>query len=148
MTHRIPEAHFLRFGYFRVRIEMTIHHDISYARDLLERADKEIDYTLRAQFILEAIELLDNCESDDISPYERTLIANLRVSYTRRFLTQFITFKSVTMDEFLGYAALFFFILKDEKDLVLEENPQLKEDFHAFVRLRRQELRRRLKPSE
>lgn len=127
---------------------MTIHHDISYARDLLERADKETDHAIKTQFIFEAIELLDDCESDDISPSERTLIANLRVSHTRRLLTEFTTFKSVTIDEWLSYMAIFYFFLKDEKDLVLEENPQLKEDFHAFVRLRRQELRRRLKPSE
>lgn len=119
---------------------MTIHHDISYARDLLERADKETDHAIKTQFIFEAIELLDDCESDDISPSERTLIANLRVSHTRRLLTEFTTFKSVTMDELLSYMVLLLCFLKDEMDLVLKDNIQLKKDYKAFLRLRRREF--------
>lgn len=119
---------------------MTIHHDISYARDLLERADKETDHTIKTQFIFEAIELLDDCESDDISSSERTLIANLRVSHTRRLLTQLTTFKSVTMDELLSYMVLLLCFLKDEMDLVLKDNIQLKKDYKAFLRLRRREF--------
>ena len=119
---------------------MTITRDIDNARSLLERAEKETDPALKAQSILEAIEQLDDCAAENISPSERTLISNLRVSHTRRLLTQVTAFESASMDAWLSYNALLLFFLKDEVDLVLEDNAQLKQDFRAFLRLRRREF--------
>jgi hypothetical protein len=44
------------------------------------------------------------------------------------------------MDAWLSYNALLLFFLKDEVDLVLKDNAQLKKDFKAFLRLRRREF--------
>ena len=119
---------------------MTIAREIDDARALLERAEKETDHALKAQFILEAIEQLDDCAAENISLSERTLIANLRVAHTRRLLTQVTAFESASMDAWLSYNALLLFFLKDEVDLVLKENAQLKKEFKVFLRLRRREF--------
>jgi hypothetical protein len=119
---------------------MTIIHDIEAAKVLLERAENEADPAIKSQLILDAIEQLDDCSSENASPSERTLIANLRVSHTRRLLTQLTTFESVSMDAWLSCNALLIFFLKDEVDLVLNENSELKKDFKAFLQLRRREF--------
>ncbi|MFZ3084419.1 hypothetical protein [Rhodoferax ferrireducens] len=119
---------------------MTITHDIDDARVLLERAENEADPAVKAQFILEAIEQLDDCAAENASPSERTLIANLRVSHTRRLLTQLTTFGPASMDAWLSCNALLIFFLKDEVDFVLKENVQLKKSFKAFLLLRRREF--------
>ena len=119
---------------------MTIARDIDDARVLLESAEKETNPALKAQFILEAIEQLDDCAAENISLSERTLIANLRVAHTRRLLTQVTAFESASMDAWLSYYALLLFFLKDEVDLVLKENTQLKKEFKVFLRLRRREF--------
>ena len=119
---------------------MTIAPDIDEARVLLERAERELDPAQKAKLILEAIEQLDDCLAEDISPAERTLIANLRVSHTRRLLTQLTALESASMDVWLSYNVLLLGFLKDEVDLVLKENAKLKENFKVFLRLRRREF--------
>lgn len=115
---------------------MTIDRDIFEARELLERAEKEIDPALKAQFIIEAIEQLDECAAESITPLERALIVNLRVSHTRRLLTQVTAFESVAMESWLSYVGILLFFLKEEVVLVLKENPQLETDFKGFLGLR------------
>jgi len=119
---------------------MTIARDIDAARVLLEKAERELDPFLKSQLILEAIEQLDACVAEEISPAERTLIANLRVSHTRRLLTQLIALESISLDAWIGCTALLLFFLKDEVDLVIKENAQLGKNFKGFLRHRRREF--------
>ena len=77
---------------------MTIARDIEEARAVLESSERKSNPTLEAHALEEAIELLDSCAAEDISPSERTLIANLPVSHTRRLLTRLVTLESVSTD--------------------------------------------------
>ncbi len=119
---------------------MTIAREIDEARVLLERAERELDPALKMPILLKAIEQLDACAEEDISPSERTLVENLRLSHTRRLLTQLIALESASMDVWLGYTGLLLFFLKDEVDLVVKEDAQLKENYKRFLRLWRREF--------
>jgi hypothetical protein len=80
---------------------MSASADISEARGLLERAERESDPEQETRHIEEALLLLET--ADDPTPEETRLIANLRMSYARRLLTKVPKLKSVSFEVWLFY---------------------------------------------
>ena len=80
---------------------MPASADISEARALLERAERESDPEQETRHIEEALLLLE--AADDPTPEETKLIANLRMSYARRLLTKVPKLKSVSFEVWLFY---------------------------------------------
>ena len=80
---------------------MPASADISEARALLERAERESDPEQETHHIEEALLLLETV--DNPTPEETTLIANLRMSYARRLLAKVPKLKSVSFDVWLLY---------------------------------------------
>jgi len=113
---------------------MTIAHEIEEARVLLERAECELDPDQKTRILLEAIEQLDSCAAEDISPAERTLVSNLRISHTRRLLAQLVALKSMPMDAWRDYFAIFLHFLRGEVELLVKEDAQFAENYGRFKR--------------
>jgi len=80
---------------------MPASADISEARALLERAERESDPEQETHYIEEALMLLETL--DNPTPEDKTLIANLRTSYARRLLTKVPSLKSVSFEVWLLY---------------------------------------------
>jgi hypothetical protein len=114
---------------------MSIAQDIASARSLLERAERETDPELKAHALDEALMLLSSCDPDEISESELTLISNLRAAHARRLLVQLVSLTSVSMDAWFDYIGLLFGELKDEVELLIGNDPQLRENYDRFIRL-------------
>ena len=80
---------------------MSVSADISKARALLERAERESDPEQETRHIEEALLLLETADAS--TPEEARLIANLRMSYARRLLAQMPKLKLVSFEVWLFY---------------------------------------------
>ena len=101
---------------------MSASADISEARALLERAERESDPEQETHHIEEALLLLETAE--DATPEEEKLIANLRMSYARRLLTKVPKLKSVSFDVWLLYFNVMV-ALASEVDALAAADPEL-----------------------
>lgn len=119
---------------------MTLANDIDLGRVLFEKAEQSTDPEQKSKLLLEAIKQLDYCAEEDISPAEQTLIANLRVSHTRRLLAQLVTDNSIQMDAWVGYLAIFLNFLKGEVDVLVQEDADFAEDYARFKQIWRREF--------
>jgi len=114
---------------------MSTARDISSARALFEKAEREVDPDLKAHALEEAIGLLSSCDPDDLSDAERKLIANLRLAHTRRLLVQLVDLSSVSMDAWFDYVHLLFGELSAEVGRLTEADAELKENYARFLEL-------------
>ena len=114
---------------------MSVERDISSARALFEKAEREGDPDLKAHALEEAVALLSSCDPDDMSDAERKLIANLRLAHTRRLLVQLVGLRSVSMDAWFDYVHLLFDELSAEVERLTEADPELKENYGRFLKL-------------
>jgi hypothetical protein len=102
---------------------------------LLERAEREPDPELKAHALDEALTLLASCDPDEISDAERQLISNIRAAHTRRLLVQLVALRSVSMDAWFDYVRLLFGELREEVELLVANDAQLRENYEQFIRL-------------
>ena len=109
---------------------MSASADISEARVLLERAERESDPEQETHHIEEALLLLET--ADDPTPEEARLIANLRMSYTRRLLTKVPKLKSVSFDVWLLYFNVLV-TLASEVEALTTVDPELAANRRDFV---------------
>ena len=109
---------------------MSASADISEARLLLERAERESDPEQETRHIEEALVLLET--ADDPTPEETRLIANLRMSYTRRLLTRVPKLKSVSFEAWLCYFNVLV-TLASEVEALTNADPVLAANRHEFV---------------
>ena len=114
---------------------MSSAHDIAGARELFEKAEREVDPGLKAHALQEAIALLSSCDPDDMSDADRKLIANLRLAHTRRLLVQLVGLRSVSMDAWFEYVHLLFGELSAEVERLTEADPELRENYGRFLKL-------------
>jgi len=101
---------------------MSASADISEARALLERAERESDPEQETHHIEEALLLLETVEN--ATPEEERLIANLRMSYARRLLTKVPKLKSVSFEIWLLYFNVMV-ALASEVEALAAANPEL-----------------------
>src|SRR4029077_13720582 len=109
---------------------MPTSADISEARALLERAERESDPEQETHHIEEALLLLET--ADDPTPEEARLIANLRMSYTRRLLTKVPKLKSVSFDVWWLYFNVLV-TLASEVEALTTADPELAANRRDFV---------------
>jgi hypothetical protein len=114
---------------------MSTAHDISGARELFEKAEREVNPDRKAFALEEAIILLSSCDPDDMSDAERKSIANLRLAHTRRLLVQLVGLRSVSMDAWFEYVHLLFDELSGEVERLTGADPELKENYGRFLKL-------------
>ena len=114
---------------------MSTARDISSARALFEKAEREANPDLKAHALEEAISLLSSCDPDDMSDAESKLVANLRLAHTRRLLVQLVGLKSVSMDAWFDYVHLLFGELSPEVGRLTEADAELKENYARFLEL-------------
>jgi hypothetical protein len=125
---------------------MTVARDIAAARALLEKAERAIDPEVKVHALDEALALLASCDADEATDAERALIANLRLSHTRRLLTQLVTASAISMDAWFDYTNLLFGELSSEVAQLVASNPQLRENYERFISLLGTEVANILKP--
>jgi hypothetical protein len=113
--------------------EMSASDDIASARALFEKAEREVDPELKAHALDEALALLGSCDPDNLTKNERALIVNLRLSHTRRLLSQLVPLSGVSMDAWFEYADLLFGELRNEVDELIDSDPRLHENYVSFV---------------
>ena len=109
---------------------MPTQDDIAEARALLEQAERESDPEQECEHIEEALILLETTE--DPTPQQAELIANVRMSYARRFLNRVSRLKKSTFETwsyYLGVREL----LGPEVEALAAEDPQLAAYRQEFV---------------
>src|SRR5215470_1536464 len=84
---------------------MPASADITEARVLLERAERESDPEQETRHIEEALILLEMADRSD--PEDARLIANLRMSHARRLLTKVPKLKSASFEVWSLYFNVF-----------------------------------------
>ena len=119
---------------------MSVGRDISAARTLFEKAERETNPELKARALEEATSLLASCDPDEITDADAKLIANLRMAHTRRLLTQLVGLASISMDAWFDYIDLLFGELRPEVRRLTEADPELMDNYRRFVKLSGPEL--------
>ena len=109
---------------------MPTQDDITEARALLEQAERETDPEQECERIEEALILLDTTE--DPTPQQAELIANLRMSYARRFLTRVSRLKKSTFETWSYYLNILE-ELGPEVETLAADDPQLADYRREFV---------------
>lgn len=109
---------------------MSAARDIAEARALLEQAERESDPEQECEHIEEALILLETAE--DPTPEQEKLIANLRISYARRFLTRVSTLKKSTFETWSYYLSILE-KLAPEIDALAAEDSQFADYRREFV---------------
>ena len=109
---------------------MPASADISEARALLERAERESDPEQETRHIEEALLLLETAEN--ATPEERRLIANLRMSHARRLLTKVPQLKSAPFEVWLFYFNVLV-ALASEVEALTAADPELAANRQGFL---------------
>ena len=109
---------------------MSAIKDIAEARSLLERAEHESDPEQECDHIEEALILLETAE--DLTPQQVELVANIRMSYARRFLMRVSRLKKSTFETWSHYLNILE-NLEPEIDALAAEDPQLAEYRREFI---------------
>src|SRR5436190_953471 len=109
---------------------MPASADISEARVLLERAERESDPEQETRHIEEALLLLET--ADNPTPEETRLIANLRMSYARRLLIKVPKLKSVSFEVWLFYFNVLV-TLASEVEALAAADPELATNRQEFA---------------
>ena len=119
---------------------MDVARDISTARALFEKAERETRPELKAHALEEAVTLLASIDPEEVSDAEGKLIANLRMAHTRRLLAQLVGLTSVSMDDWFDYIGLLLGELSPEVERVTQADAQLKENYGRFLGLWGEEI--------
>jgi hypothetical protein len=114
---------------------VSVAQDISNARALFEKAERETNPELKAHALEEAMTLLASCDPDEISDAEGKLVANLRLAHTRRLLVQLVGLTSVSMDAWFDYIRLLLGELRPEVERLTETDADLKQNYGQFLKL-------------
>jgi hypothetical protein len=114
---------------------MGVTQDITNARVLFERAERETSPELKAHALEEATNLIASLDPDELSESERRLVANVRLAHTRRLLVQLVSLTSVSMDAWFEYVRLLIGELRPEVERLTETDEELKENYGRFLRL-------------
>jgi hypothetical protein len=114
---------------------MGVTQDITNARVLFERAERETSPELKAHALEEATNLIASLDPEELSESERRLVANVRLAHTRRLLVQLVSLTSVSMDAWFEYVRLLIGELRPEVERLTETDEELKENYGRFLRL-------------
>jgi len=114
---------------------VSVAQDIASVRTEFEKAERETNPELKVLALEEATSLLASLDPDELSEAERKLVANVRLSHTRRLLVQLVSLRSVSMDAWFEYIRLLFDELRPEVERLTETDAELKDHYGQFLRL-------------
>jgi hypothetical protein len=114
---------------------MNVARDIAGARELFEKAEREINPELKAAALDEALALLGSLDPTEVSDAQRQLIANLRLAHTRRLLAQLVDLSSVSMDAWFDYVELLLGELSPEVARLTASDADLEANYARFIKL-------------
>jgi hypothetical protein len=109
------------------------------ARELLQAAEKESDPERKLAALEEALDLLEETPDSAVA-------ANLKRSYARRLVTQLFGLKKTDVTTWFDYVRFMALRLEPELEVVLKENPELRQPYEEFLALWRVDALRILKP--
>lgn len=109
--------------------------EIEHARALLEKAEREPDPGLKADHLVQGLEVLGDLDDEELSDADRRLVANIKVAHARRLLQQLGQVRSAALDTWARYVHVLVGLLKREVREVLAADAQLRENFDRFVAL-------------
>ena len=120
---------------------MNIPSDIEEARNFLEKAEYASDPKLKIHYLTDAIDIIDSYIEDLSTENDTTVyIKNLKMSHTRRLLSQIVSLREIEIEVWLGYMALLFTKLKDEVKNVTDNDLALKKNLDSFKDVWKTEL--------
>ena len=109
--------------------------DLGKAKALFEEFESSEEYPTKAKRFEHAIELLSLFSEENPNSQHTKFVANLRLSYTRRFLEQLGTCDNMESEDWFNYL---FIMVKTLNEVVenVSKQPSLKEPLEHFLRLR------------
>jgi hypothetical protein len=123
---------------------MSISTEITEARALLEKAERESDPELETHHIAQALKLLETCLDEEASPQERAFVANIRMSFARHFLGRLPKLKRLKFDVWWRYFMILIPLQAEVRELVKTDS-RLCENHNEFVAVWREDVLRALK---
>ena len=126
---------------------MDLPKEIVEARESLEKAETEMNPEIKIEELKEGIDLIERYLEDnpDASYEVKTLIKNLRRSHARRLLSQILSIKNIEFESWLQYIGLLITKLEHEVAFVIEQDPELKNNYDEFYRVWSDTLKNALK---
>jgi hypothetical protein len=107
--------------------------EIREAISLFEAWEANVADPAAAGRFAEAVQILDDyLEAEPESPHN-VFVRNLKVSNTRRLLQLLKRVDKNDVSSWMEYIHAVLLALKDEAETAMARNPELKEDFDAFV---------------
>lgn len=100
--------------------------------------------------LTEGIEILQFYEEDnpEISNELRTYVTNVRRSHTRRLLYQLVEKQNLDIEVWFQYVLLLLNKLKEEKQYLIERDPELKKKYDKFWSMHSEVLKQAIKSYE
>lgn len=108
-------------------------HEVSKARNLLEKAEAEADDIIRTRDFEDAIDIFNDYLSDYPETPHKTLIENLKLTYTRKFLEVLSNLMTTDIEIWFYYTKIFWLKVPNEVKSNIKNNPKLKENYNKFV---------------
>ena len=116
---------------------MNLPEDIEDAREYFKRAEKENNPEEKYDCLEQALELLDAYvdQTPNLSKEIKDYIKNMRGAYTRRLLQQLFSIKRPEFHVWLDYIVLLTSRLKNEMEIAIENDQNLKKNYDDFIKI-------------
>ena len=116
--------------------------EIREAVELFRLFEASNNHEERAEHLADAIEILDEYQRLNPDSTHDPYVRNLKLSHTRRLLTDLANAGHLEVMEWLNYLVPVLTRLRRETDAVLQQHPELREPFERFKESHAEELRR------
>lgn len=119
---------------------MNISNLIQNARDILQKAEKEKNWEIKALDLVKALDLLDSCSADDTQEQDREMISNIKIAHTRSMVNQLTLNNNIDINNWLKYLLIMITRLENEIKIITENDIQIKNNWLRFLKLYKSEL--------
>lgn len=115
--------------------------NISKARELLRKYEKEPNHKMRVRYFADAFDLLDQCISDEPDSDVGHIAKNIRRTYLKQLLESLPSLSTLDIDERFYYFWQVFFKQPDDIKSLCQEDATLKKNYKSFRNILKQELK-------
>lgn len=120
-------------------MENELPQDVLEGRNLLETAEAEKDHVERTRKFEDAIDILNDYLSDYPETPHKTMIENLKLTYTRKFLENLSGLLMADIEIWFHYTELFLWKVPNEVKSSIDNNDKLKKTYKNFIDVWRKE---------